>query len=265
MKASIRDALNEGFFAIDCAEMYSNQRAVGEALAEFLAYEAQNHEADPVTRQNLFITSKVANSSREPAAARAAAEAAIAELGVGYLDLLLIHSPFGAPCPLGETWAAMEALVREGKVRHLGVSNFRIADLEAILATCTIRPVNNQIECHPALPQPALRGFCEAHGITLSTYGGLVPLTKRPPACDALLACLASLGGDPADLLLRWQLAAGRAVVTTSSQRARMAAFRGALEPRELPPGALFAISAAGVAGGGFRQFWQSDFGAFVE
>ena len=145
MARTLDSALFTGFHGIDCSEMFENQNEVGEAMSEFLAAETAQHHEHPVTRSNLFITNKLAQNSRLPKDVVSATERTIADLGCEYLDLLLIQSPFNPPCPLAETWRALESLVHAGKVRHIGVSNFRIADLEAIFEVATIKPVINQV------------------------------------------------------------------------------------------------------------------------
>ena len=124
--------------------------------------------------------------SRNPNDVISSVHKTIADLNVGYLDLLLIHSPFGKPCPLIDTWKAMERLVDDGFVRHIGVSNHRIQDLQEILNSSKHRPVMNQVECHPALPQLKLKQFCEANDIIMASYGNLLPITRKPKECDPL-------------------------------------------------------------------------------
>lgn len=261
LKAALLTALRLGYHHIDCAEMYANAAPTGEAIAEFLA------EQSEVRREHLFVVGKVANVSKRPADVRASCERAIAELGCGYLDLLLVHSPFDAPVPLSETWAALEGCAEAGLCRHVGVSNFRIADLEELLLHCRIRPALNQVECNPALAQPGLAAWCEGEGVVLSSYGALLPITHQPVECRELLAALAEIeaaepGTSQAELLLQWQLAQGRVIVTTSSKRERLQRYLGtvALTQRSRASAeAIERITRAGASGGTFRAFWRKQ------
>ena len=136
LEEAVLQALGAGFSVIDNAQMYENEAVVGRALQRWLA--------DPShARDEIRVVSKVSPGSD----IRKECERSLRELQVDYLDLYLIHSPFHDE-PLSTMWKAMESLVDDGKVRHIGVSNFRQSDLEAILADARIRPVNNQIELH---------------------------------------------------------------------------------------------------------------------
>merc|ERR1711972_346433 len=104
-------------------------------------------------------------------------------MGLKYFDLYLIHAPFqrngdAFKTSLRDAWTQMEGLVDAGKVRAIGVSNWRTQDLEEIYDTARIKPVCNQVEAHPYLQQPALLSYCQSHGITLTAYGPQIPVTK---------------------------------------------------------------------------------------
>jgi len=183
-------------------------------------------------------------------------------------------------------------------VRHIGVSNFRIKDVENLLKTAAIRPVVNQVECNPSLPQHRLKDFCENQGILMSSYGALLPLVRHPSECAPLLHCLTQLEWEcrealaapktqeqvtstsistawpvsAAELLLRWQFDSGRAVVTTTSHPARLADYLAALVPIDshssaprVPLDASQRISAASQAGSTFRAHWAEEFNGMVE
>lgn len=156
LAASVEGALDAGFRHLDCAEMYGNEAAVGEGLARFTARTG-------LPRSGLWVTSKVGNASVAAHTVPAACKTSLARLGVSYLDLYLVHSPFAGP-PVGETWRECEALLDAGLVKGLGVSNFGVAQLRELLASARHRPLVNQVELHPLLPQPELLEFCAANG-----------------------------------------------------------------------------------------------------
>jgi len=157
----------------------------------------------------------------------------------------------------------MEALVADGLVKDVGVSNFRVSDLRAILAGCRIKPAVNQIEHHPRLLQPHLLKFCAEAGIPIVAYCPLAPLTLYPgSAVDAAVAAAAAAHGtDAAAVLIAWALAHGRGVVTTSTKSGRAAAALKAAE-LALTADQVAAIDAAGAASSPKRRFWYDSFGA---
>lgn len=232
----VKKSLEIGYIHIDCAEMYQNEKYVGKALNEFLSQSKLN-------RKDLFITSKVSNSSREPKALRAACEASLKNLGLTYLDLYLIHSPFDAnDLSWTNTWCAMEALVEEGMVKKIGVSNFRICDLQEILKIAKIKPVVNQIECNPCLLQPKLRQFCIDKDIQIVCYASVTPLVRKTTESEPFLSALSKLsnkyGKSKGQILIRWSLQHGNAVVATSTKldrnQSNLDVFDFELQPEEL-------------------------------
>lgn len=150
-----------------------------------------------------------------------------------YLDLYVIHWPFSfeagpggstrldengvavvKPVPLAETWAAMEELVRLNKVRSIGVSNFTVSHLQEVLKVATLKPVVNQVELHPYLPQPALLKFCEEHNVRVVAYSPLGSGGTPSPLNDPMVLKVArELNLAPAQVLLSWGLTRGTAVI----------------------------------------------------
>jgi alcohol dehydrogenase (NADP+) len=184
---AVAAALKAGYRHIDCAAIYGNEKEVGSAIADAITGKV-------LKRRELFVTSKLWNTEHHPQHVRAACQASLAALGLEYLDLYLIHWPqqfahvdgqtYGIPrqadgsvryasVPLADTWRAMEALVDEGLVRSIGVSNFNAAQLEAICAGARIMPACNQVESHPFLAQQPLRDACRSRGVVLSAYSPL--------------------------------------------------------------------------------------------
>ena len=267
LKNSVKMAVKCGVHHIDCAEMYNNQEVVGDAIKEIL------NENNDLQREHLFVTSKIAQGSRNPNDVISSVHKTIADLNVGYLDLLLIHSPFGKPCPLIDTWKAMERLVDDGFVRHIGVSNHRIQDLQEILNSSKHRPVMNQVECHPALPQLKLKQFCEANDIIMASYGNLLPITRKPKECDPLNKTLTNIASkkksiNEGHLLLRWQLSNHRVAITTTSKESRLSEYLKSVEDGnnitgdDIENNVLIDQSMAGTY---FRAFWEKQYNGLIE
>ncbi|KAG1664412.1 hypothetical protein FOA52_009734 [Chlamydomonas sp. UWO 241] len=253
--ASVKAALSAGMRHLDLAEMYGTDREVGVALKEA-----------GLPREQLFVTSKLLASLPD---VHGKMTSMIDELGVQYLDLLLIHAPFlpeGAKGKLAQVWADMEALVESGRVHSIGVSNFSVEDLKELLAVARIKPCLNQVEFHPYLQQPELQDFCRQHGIVLAGYSGLMSLThQRGGPVDAVVQRIASERGlSQAQVLLMWGLQQGVVVVTTSGKRERLdeyvAAASAAAGDAPLTDTDVAAISAAGATTD-FRKFWRGEFG----
>ena len=213
LQANLVDALRSGFRHLDAAEMYQNEADVGAALAAFLAESG-------LPRDAVWVTSKVANPSIAAGRVRDACLDTLRRLRVSRLDLYLVHSPFAGGPPMADTWRAMEALVDEGLVAHIGVSNFGLEDMRSLLATARIKPEVNQLEYHPYLQSRPLAALCAAEGIALAAYCPLGPLSLWPGgSVDAAVAAAAAAhpGATAAGVLLAWPLAQGHAVVRTSS------------------------------------------------
>jgi len=162
--SATRDALEAGFRHFDCAERYGNEREVGKALQEGLA-------AGGVAREDIFVTTKLWNSNHRPERVQPAFEASLARLGLSYLDLYLIHTPFAfrpgddqdprdqngnviydREVTLLDTWKAMESLVDSGKCRAIGLSDITLSGLLPIYESARIKPAAVQVESHPYLP-----------------------------------------------------------------------------------------------------------------
>ena len=204
-------ALEAGYRHIDTAEMYGNERGVGEAV-----------RASGLDRDEVFITSKLNNGFHEPDAARREFDRTLAALGMDHVDLFLIHWPL--PMHYGgdfvSTWKTLEEFKADGRARSIGVSNFEIAHLERILAESDTVPAVNQIEAHPYLLNDRVRTFGESHGIATEAWS---PIAKGQVMDDPVIAAIADeLGRTPAQVTLRWHVQRGSIVFPKSTTPARI-------------------------------------------
>lgn len=166
---SVTMALRNGYTHIDTALAYQNEENVGKAIRDF-----------DIAREDVFITSKLPAERKGYQEALDAFDETITNLGVDYLDLYLIHAPWpwndiGKDCTQGniDSWKAMEKLYNDGKIRAIGVSNFSISDLQAILDNCDIVPMADQIPFYIGKDQKDLMDFCEKHDIVVEAYSPL--------------------------------------------------------------------------------------------
>jgi 2,5-diketo-D-gluconate reductase A len=203
-------ALEVGYRHIDTAEMYGNEKEVGEAIRR-----------SGVPREEVFVTSKLNNGFHARDAALKAFDGTLEALGFDYLDLFLVHWPLpGIDVDYVETWRAMEEIYAGGKVRAIGVSNFKQHHLNRLFAETEIRPAANQIEIHPDLAQDDLRAFDAEHQIVTEAWS---PIAQGKVLDDpAIVAIAANLGRTPAQVVLRWHIQRGDVVFPKSVNRSRM-------------------------------------------
>lgn len=188
---SVKKAIEIGYRAIDTAAIYKNEEGVGQAIKD-----------SGVSREELFITSKVWNSDQGYDTTLQAFEDSLERLGLDYLDLYLIHWP-GKDKYL-ETWKALEKLYHDGKVKAIGVSNFHVHHLENLLANSEVKPVVNQIELHPLLIQTEIRDYCKKHDIKVEAWG---PLGQGNLINEPTINHIAKKHGkSSAQVLIRWHL-----------------------------------------------------------
>lgn len=232
--SATRDALKAGFRHFDCAERYRNESAVGEALQAGLA-------AEGISREEIFVTTKLWNTNHRPDRVEAAFQASLNRLGLTYLDLYLIHTPFafqpGAEqdprdengnviydreVTLLDTWRAMENLVDSGRCRAIGLSDISLSELLPIYEAARIKPAVVQVESHPYLPETELLEFCKEKGIVFLAFAPLGHGIKPGPLEDpAVLSVAARVGKTPAQVLLAWAIQRGTALLTTPRTAAR--------------------------------------------
>jgi len=232
--AATRDAVAAGFRHFDCAERYRNEREVGEALQAELA-------SGQVARKDIFVTTKLWNTNHRPERVEPAFEASLKRLGLDYLDLYLIHTPFAFQpgdehdprdqdghviydkgVTLLDTWKAMENLVDRGRCRAIGLSDITLEGLLPIYESARIKPAVVQVESHPYLPETKLLEFCKTNGVVLLAFAplghGMRPGLLEDPVISAIGA---RIGKTPAQVLLAWAVQRGTAVLTTAKTAAR--------------------------------------------
>jgi 2,5-diketo-D-gluconate reductase A len=204
----VSDALEVGYRHIDTAAMYRNEGGVGRAIAD-----------SGIARDELFVTTKFPNNGSSSAAD--ALGNSLDELGLDHIDLYLIHWPRPAQGRVLEAWQELVELQRQGLATSIGVSNYRIEDLELIIGETGVTPAVNQIELHVEFQQRELKDFHAAHGIATESWyplgGG--EISSAPALHEAAKAH----GVTPAQAILRWQLQTGNIVIPKSSRRERMA------------------------------------------
>jgi len=207
--AAVSAALSAGYRSIDTAAIYGNEAGTGRALAE-----------SGIAREELFVTSKVWVADLGYDATLAAYESSLEKLGLDYLDLYLIHWPAPATDGYLESWRALEKLLRDGRVRAIGVSNFLPEHLDKLVGLGGTVPAVNQVELHPALQQRDVAGSNAAHGVATEAWS---PLAQGAVLGEpAVTAIAAEHGVTPAQVILRWHLQQGRIIIPKSVTPARI-------------------------------------------
>jgi 2,5-diketo-D-gluconate reductase A len=204
-------ALEAGYRHIDTAEMYGNERGVGEAV-----------RASGLDRADVFITSKLNNGFHRPDEARRAFAQTLDELGTEYVDLFLIHWPLPTlyDGDYVSTWKTLEEFRQDGRARSIGVSNFQVAHLERLAAECDVVPAVNQIELHPYFANSEVDAYDRAHGIATE---GWAPIAQGKVLGDPVLNEIGDrLGKSPAQVALRWHIQRGNIVFPKSTTPARI-------------------------------------------
>jgi alcohol dehydrogenase (NADP+) len=252
--SATRDALDAGFRHLDCAERYRNEREVGEVLHEWLA---KGRSA----REDLFITTKLWNSNHRPERVKPSFDASLKRLGIDYIDLYLIHTPFAFQpgdeqdprdaegnvvydrgVTLLETWRAMEALVKDGRCRAIGLSDITLNELGPLYESAMIKPAVVQVESHPYLPETELLNFCKQNDIVLLAFAPLGHGMRPGLLDDPVISAIATrVGKTPAQVLLAWAVQRGTALLTTPKTAARA---RENFDISALPDDALNEINS---------------------
>lgn len=193
---AVKTAIAKGYRSIDTAQVYRNEESVGRGIRAAI-------EEGLVTRDELFITSKVWNDGLSYEETLAAYDSSLEKIGLDYLDLYLVHWP-GIDENYIEVYKALEKIYQDGRVRSIGVSNFHVHHLENLLKETTVVPVINQIEFHPHLTQEEVRAYCQDKGIQVEAWS---PLMNGSLLEEALIQELASkYGKTPAQIVLRYDV-----------------------------------------------------------
>lgn len=207
---TVATAFELGYRHIDTAAIYGNEEGVGQAIA-----------GAGIPREELFITTKLWNEKQGFDATLAAFDESMGKLGLDYLDLYLIHWPCPANDRFVDTWKAFIRLRDEGRIRSIGVSNFRPEDIERLNAETGVAPVINQIEVHPLLQQNQLREFNRSHNIVTEAWS---PLAQGGELLqnEKIAAIAARHGKSAAQVILRWHLELGSVIFPKSVTPARI-------------------------------------------
>jgi 2,5-diketo-D-gluconate reductase A len=207
--AATTAALEVGYRHIDTAQMYGNEKEVGQAVREF-----------DVDRGEVFVTSKLNNNRLERDSILRAFDQTMTDLGFDYLDLFLIHWPLPAASDYVARWKVMEEIYAGGRVRAIGVSNFHANHLRNLFAASDIKPAVNQIEVSPFLTQDELRAFNAEHEIVTEAWS---PIARGKVADDPAIGRIAErLDRSPAQVTLRWHVQRGDVVFPKSVTRSRI-------------------------------------------
>jgi len=224
-------ALEVGYRHIDTAEMYGNEREVGEAVAR-----------SGLARSEVFVTSKLNNGFHLPDDARRAFGRTLEALGSGYVDLFLIHWPLPTlyDGDFVSTWRTLTEFHRDGRARSIGVSNFQPHHLDRLRDETDLVPAVNQVEIHPYLAQDDLRRYDSLHGIATEAWS---PIAQGLVLDDPVVGSVAAATGrTPAQVVLRWHIQRGDIVFPKSVTPARVRE-NFALFDFELDDAAMAAIT----------------------
>jgi len=237
---TVKDAIDVGYRHLDCALIYENEKEVGAGVKAKI-------EEGVVKREDLFLTSKLWNSFHRPDLVVPSLKTSLKDLGVDFVDLYLIHWPVAfkegndlspkdadgkflfSDVDFCDTWKAMEDCVHLGLTKSIGLSNFNSQQIDQIMKDCKIKPVMNQVECHPYLNQNKLIEFCKSKEIAITAYSPLGSPTRpwvgasdpRVMEDPTIIEIGKKYAKSPAQVLLRWQIQRGVIVVpkTVSANR----------------------------------------------
>jgi 2,5-diketo-D-gluconate reductase A len=208
-RSAVAGAIEAGYRSIDTASIYGNEEGVGEAI-----------RSTPITREELFITTKVWNDRQGYDSTLRAFEESLARLRLEHVDLYLIHWPMAGSEAYRDTWRALIKLQQDGRAKSIGVSNFMVPHLQRVIDETGVTPAVNQIELHPRFQQKELSAFHNANGIVTECWG---PLGQGTILADETFATIGrKYGKTPAQVILRWHLDNGFVVIPKSVTPSRI-------------------------------------------
>lgn len=205
---SVRDAIDVGYRLIDTAASYGNEEAVGRAI-----------KASGVPREELFVTTKLWVQDADYGRAKHAFEGSLSKLQLDFLDLYLIHQPYG---DVFGAWRAMEELHREGKIRAIGVSNFHPDRVMDFLVHNEVPPAVNQIETHPFHQQVETQAFLQENGVQIESWGPFAEGKNGLFQNEVLTRIAKAHGKSVAQVVLRWLTQRGVVAIPKSARKDRM-------------------------------------------
>lgn len=206
----VHTAIDAGYRAIDTAWFYKNEKALGEAL-----------KTVNIKREDLFITTKLWNDFQGYDATIKAFNDSLESLQLTYIDMYLIHWPCPADGLFIETYKALETLYKEGKIKAIGVCNFKEHHLDQLLAETEVVPAVNQVEFHPLFNQKALQAYCESKGIKLMAWSPLMRGGEWLNNAD-LQSIADQYNKTVAQVIIKWHLQQGRLVIPKSQNDNRI-------------------------------------------
>ncbi|ERI91383.1 glyoxal reductase [Clostridiales bacterium oral taxon 876 str. F0540] len=208
---AVKNAIKNGYRSIDGAAIYDNEAGMGKGIAEGI-------KAAGISRENLFITSKVWNADLGYESTIKAYETSLKKLGLDYLDLYLIHWPVEGKYK--DAWRALEYLYKQGRVKAIGVSNFQVHHLEDLMKDAEIKPMINQVEFHPRLTQGKVRAFCKQNDIQVEAWS---PLMVGKLLDNEILKEIAhNHNKSIAQIILRWDVQNGVITIPKSTNEGRI-------------------------------------------
>ncbi len=211
-KQSVVNALTVGYRCIDTAQGYKNEAQVGEGVREFI-------KSGKATREEIWVTTKMGRPKENMDKTLAALKDSVEKIGLGYVDLFLIHAPADSKEDRALHWSAMQRLQKQGLAKSIGVSNYEIEHLEEIKDSGVV-PAINQIELHPFSQERALVDYCKKNHIVLEAYS---PINRGKGFDNAVIQRLSrSHGVDPGQVLIRWSLQKGFIPLPKSDQPKRI-------------------------------------------
>ncbi len=236
----VEQALRLGYRHVDTAQVYDNEREVGEGV-----------RASGVRRDDVFVTTKVWTNHFAPHDLERSVKESLVKLRLSSVDLLLLHWP-NSHVPLNETLGALAHAKRMGLTRHIGVSNFTVALIEEAVAACPEPLVCDQVEYHPYLDQAKVRAACDSKGLALVAYS---PIAKGRIKSDATLAQIGRAHGkSPAQICLRWLVQQNVVAIPRTSRIERLSENIEIFD-FELSDGEMSQIAALAHAKGRLTDF----------